>query len=101
MDTKITREDLCITVETVYDKPDGFIFDVEANMANGFEVFCSIHESPEDSDVCILDISNGLFVSWYKLSHLGRDIKSNIPDLKCLRKFIEAFKQASGNFVNI
>ena len=92
---KITRKHLCDTIQTMYSNMDTFFADVEANMAPGFEVFCSIKENPGDSDILIMDVTNGLYICWYKLYHVGRDIKSNIPDLTRLKMFIEAFKHAS------
>ncbi len=93
MDMKITRKDLCDTIQAIYSNMDSFLVDVEANMSPGFEVFCSIKGNPGDSDILIMDTTNGLYICWYKLYHVGRDMKSNIPDLNRLRIFIEAFKQ--------
>ena len=90
----ITREDFFTAVKASYETPEDFILDVERNNSEGFEVFCSISQNPEDSDILILHHETGKFLSWYKLEHLGRAIESNIQNLIELEEFIYYFKQA-------
>jgi hypothetical protein len=90
----ITREDLCTVVKAIYGMSEDFIEDVGKNSSDGFEVFCSIGENSTDSDILILNCETGQFVSWYKLWHVGRDIRSNIQNLTDLEKFIHDFKNS-------
>ena len=90
----ITREDLCTTVKAIYETPEEFIQDVEKNNSDGFEVFCSIAENPADSDILILNYVTGQFVGWYKLWHVGRDIRSNIQNSQDLTNFIQCFENS-------
>ena len=90
----ITREDFFTAVKASYETPEDFIQDVRRNNSEGFEVFCSIAQNPEDSDILILHCETGKFLSWYKLEHLGRAIESNIQSLIELEEFIYYFKKA-------
>lgn len=91
----ITREDLCTTVKAIYKTPEDFFQDVERNNSEGFEVFCSIAEDSADSDILILNYETGQFVGWYKLWHLGRDVRSNIQNSQELTKFLQGFENST------
>ena len=90
----ITREDFFSAVKASYETPEDFIQDVKRNNSEGFEVFCSIAQNPEDSDILILHYGTGKFLGWYKLEHIGRAIESNIQSPDELVKFIYYFKKA-------
>ena len=90
----ITREDLCNIVKEVYnDNTDKFLDDVENGCTGRFSVFCTINENSGTGDILILDNETNNFISWYKLTHLGRDIHSNITESSVLKEFIIAFKE--------
>lgn len=89
----ITREDLCKVVEEVYGDIDKFLDDVESGCVRRFSIFCTINESVGNGDILILDNETKEYLSWYKLSHLGRDIHTNIGIVSFLEDFIKAFKE--------
>lgn len=94
----ITREDLCRAVEKFYtfDKcfhVDKFFDDVEEDCTRRFNVFCTINESTGNGNILILDTETHQYISWYKLTHLGRDLHSNITNVTDLESFIKAFKE--------
>lgn len=89
----LTREDLCKVVKEVYGGIDKFLDDVEEDCIIRFSVFCTINESSGNGDVLILDRETHQYISWYKLSHLGRDLHTNIISYSFLKDFIYAFKE--------
>lgn len=89
----LTREDLCKVVKEVYGDIDKFLDDVEEDCIIRFSVFCTINESSGNGDVLILDRETHQYISWYKLSHLGRDLHTNIISYSFLKDFIYAFKE--------
>lgn len=89
----ITRETLCNVIKEFYNDIDSFLDDVEEDCVYRFGVFCKINESPGNSDVLILDSETQYFVLWYKLSHVGRCLETNIPDETTLKTFIKNFKE--------
>ena len=89
----ITRDDLCEVVKDIYGDIDKFLDDVEEDCTGRFSVFCTINESPGNGDILILDNETRQYISWYKLSHLGRDIHTNIIGVSFLEDFIKAFKE--------
>jgi len=89
----ITREVLCKIVEEVYGDIGKFLDDVESGCVRRFSIFCTINESVGNGDILILDNETKFYISWYKLSHLGRDIHTNIIGVSFLEDFIKAFKE--------
>ena len=89
----ITREDLCDVAQAIYGDIDKFLDDVEEGYTRQFSVFCTINESPGNGDVLILDNETHQYISWYKLSHIGRDLHTNIPFKIAAYEFIKAFKE--------
>lgn len=89
----ITREDLCKVVKEVYGDIDKFLDDVESGCIRRFSIFCTINESVGNGDILILDTETHQYISWYKLSHLGRDLHTNIPFKIAAYEFIKAFKE--------
>lgn len=89
----LTREDLCKVVKEVYGDIDKFLDDVEEDCIIRFSVFCTINESSGNGDVLILDRETHQYISWYKLSHLGRDLHTNIISYSFLKDFIYTFKE--------
>lgn len=95
----ITREDLCRAVEKFYTfdnffNVDMFFDDVENDCTRRFSVFCTINESSGNGNILILDTETHQYISWYKLTHLGRDLHTNISNINDLESFIKAFKEA-------
>lgn len=91
----VTREDLCDVVKEIYGDIDKFLTDVESDCMCRFNVFCTINDTPSDSDILILDNNTNCFISWYKLYHLGRDFHTNIESRWDLKSFIEQFKMCN------
>ena len=89
----ITREELCGVVKEVYGDIDKFLDDVESGCVRRFSIICTINESVGNGDILILDNETKFYISWYKLSHLGRDIHTNIIGVSFLEDFIKAFKE--------
>lgn len=94
----VTREDLNHVVEKIYGRNynitcyAAFLDDVElGGPTKRFSVFCTIGESVGNGDVLILDNETYNFISWYKLSHIGRDLHTNINRIFDLEEFIQAF----------
>lgn len=88
----ITRVELGKVVSDAYANPEQFFEDVQYGDVDSFSIFSSIDDDIADANVLILDSETSLFISWYKLQHLGRDLHSNIPDTDTLRDFIMRFK---------
>lgn len=89
----ITRDDLCEVVKDIYGDIDKFLDDVEEDCTIRFNVFCTINECPGNGDILILDNETRQYISWYKLSHIGRDLHTNIPFKIAAYEFIKAFKE--------
>ena len=89
----LTREDLCKVVTEVYGDIDKFLDDVESGCVRRFSIFCTINESVGNGDILMLDNETKFYISWYKLSHLGRDLHTNIIGYSFLKDFIYAFKE--------
>lgn len=89
----LTREDLCKVVKEVYGDIDKFLDDVEEDRIRRFSVFCTINESSGNGNVLILDRETHQYISWYKFSHLGRDLHTNINSEVELFEFISIFKE--------
>lgn len=94
----VTRDDLFNIVERVYgrirmeDCYDIFLNDVElGGPTKRFSVFCTLGESVGSGDVLILDNETNNFISWYKLTHIGRDLHTNIKGKFDLVNFVQAF----------
>ena len=90
----ITREELCDVIQWAYGNIDKFLDDVEEGCERQFSVFCTINECPGNGDILILDNETKQYISWYKLSHIGRDLHTNIPSKIVAYEFIKAFKEA-------
>lgn len=91
----ITREDFCKAVKEIYESTEKFLDDIENDCVYRFEIFKNIDETLYNGDVLILDHNTNLFVSWYKFTHLGRDLHSNISNINDLESFIKAFKECN------
>lgn len=62
------------------------------------EILLDVIERRENTKVFIIDYLNetvliydtvdDLYITWYKLTHIGRDIATNIPDVETLEHFI-------------
>ena len=90
----ITREDLTHAIKNVYGRNDltAFLDDVEfGGPTKRFSVFCTLGESVGSGDILILDNETNNFISWYKLTHIGRDLHTNINSINDLEEFIQAF----------
>lgn len=70
-------------VEYFYKAIENNIFD------DRFDVYCTVGESLENGTILIYDNDTGLYVRWYKLYHLGRDIGTNIPNDNVLHEFVD------------
>lgn len=90
----LTREQLCEVVKGIYSDFDKFLDDVEEDCVYSFNVYCSINESPGNGEILILEKETKQYISWYKLSHIGRDLETNIPTYSELVLFITRFKAA-------
>ena len=91
----ITREDFCKAVKEVYESTEKFLDDIENDCIYRFDIFKNIDETLYNGDVLILDHETNKFVSWYKFTHLGRDLHTNIETEKEIKEFIQAFKAAN------
>lgn len=89
----LTREDLNEIVKYIYGDVNKFLDDVEEDCTSRFSVFCTINECPGNGDILILDNETKQYISWYKLSHIGRDLHTNIPFKIAAYEFIKAFKE--------
>lgn len=90
----ITRDELCKVVKDIYGDVDKFLDDVEEDCIRRFGVFCTINEASGNGDILILDYETHQYISWYKLSHIGRDLHTNVPTITAAYEFIKAFKEA-------
>lgn len=65
-----------------------FLDKIEFEIINRFELFVSDGDSSGSGDVLLLDTETGLFIRWYKLTHIGRDLYTNIGNEKQLEIFL-------------
>lgn len=88
----IDRELVNEVAMDIYDGNYNLFFDeIERNGTADFTVFRSIGDAFYDGDVLILDNETNNFISWYKLTHIGRELHTNISTEEQLRKFIQKF----------
>ena len=88
MKTTITREMLVETVCKIFGDCDTFLDKIEFEIINRFELYVSNGDSVGSGDVLLLDTETGLFIKWYKLTHIGRDLYTNIENKKQLEIFL-------------
>ena len=88
MKTTITREMLVETVCKIFGDCETFLDKIEFEVINRFELFVSNGDSVGSGDVLLLDTETGLYIRWYKLTHIGRDLYTNIENKKQLEKFL-------------
>ena len=88
MKTTITREMLVETVCKVFGDCETFLDKIEFEVINRFELFVSNGDSTGSGDVLLLDTESGLYIRWYKLTHIGRDLYTNIENKKQLEIFL-------------
>lgn len=84
----ITREILVETVCKIFGDTETFLDKIEFEIINRFELFVSSGDSLGSGDVLLLDTTTGLYIKWYKLTHIGRDINTNIESIKDLEIFL-------------
>ena len=84
----ITREILVETICKIFGDTELFLDKIEFEIINRFELFVSNGDSLGSGDVLLLDTETGLYIKWYKLTHIGRDIDTNIKSEKELEKFL-------------
>lgn len=88
MTTNITREMLVETVCKIFGDCETFLDKIEFEVINRFELFVSNGDSTGSGDVLLLDTETGLYIRWYKLTHIGRDLNTNIENKKQLEIFL-------------
>ena len=84
----ITREVLIETICKIFGNCDTFLNKIEFDIINRFELYVLNGESTGSGDVLLLDTKSGLFIRWYKLTHIGRDLYTNISNKNQLEKFL-------------
>lgn len=83
------REELCSSVKAIFKSYDAFLDIVEdGGPITRFETLCTINESPSNSMTYIIDTETGFFIGWYKLTHIGRSLSTNIKNLNDLNEFL-------------
>lgn len=88
MTTNITREILVETICNIFGDCETFLDKIEFEIINRFELFVSNGDSVGSGDVLLLDTATGLYIRWYKLTHIGRDLYTNIKSEKQLQVFL-------------
>lgn len=88
MKTAITREILVETICEIFGDCETFLDKIEFEIINRFELFVSNGDSTGSGDVLLLDTETGLFIRWYKLTHIGRDLFTNINNREQLQMFL-------------
>lgn len=84
----ITRELLVETICKIFGDTELFLDKIEFEIINRFELFVSNGDSLGSGDVLLLDTETGLYIRWYKLTHIGRDIYTNIESKEELETFL-------------
>lgn len=84
----ITREILVETICKIFGDTERFLDKIEFEIINRFELFVTNGDSLGNGDVLLLDTTTGLFVKWYKLTHIGRDLDTNIKSKEELEMFL-------------
>ena len=84
----ITREILVETICKIFGDTELFLDKIEFEIINRFELFVSNGDSLDSGDVLLLDTMTGLYIKWYKLTHIGRDIDTNIKSKEELETFL-------------
>lgn len=83
------REELCSSVKAIFKSYDTFLDIIEdGGPVTRFETLCTINESPCNAMTYIIDTETGFFIGWYKLSHIGRSLSTNIKNLNDLNEFL-------------
>lgn len=88
MKTTITREMLVETVCKVFGDCETFLDKIEFEVINRFELYVSSAAYCYSGGVLLLDTETGLYIRWYKLTHIGRDLYTNIENKKQLEIFL-------------
>jgi hypothetical protein len=74
----ITRDLLCEKIKNVFGDYDTFLDLIEFGDSNRFELFVSNGDCVGSGNVLLLDLETGYFLRWYKLTHIGRDLYTNM-----------------------
>lgn len=99
----ITRYELCITIQDIYGNNayDKFLDHIEdGGPVTKFETLSTINESPSNAMTYILDVETHEYIGWYKLSHIGRDLHTNIETVENLKRFIYNYKKECERYDN-
>lgn len=75
---EITRYLLCEKIKNVFGDYDTFFNLIEFGESSRFELFVSNGDSVGSGDVLLLDLETNHFIKWYKLTHIGRDLYTNM-----------------------
>ena len=75
---KITRDILCEKIKNIFGDYDTFLDLIEFGESVRFELFVSNGDSVGSGDILLLDLETGYFLRWYKLTHIGRDLFTNM-----------------------
>ena len=83
----ITREQFSEAVENIFGvRLEKFLDVIELSKNNNDWIIQYYNET-----VLLYDTNSDLFVSWYKLTHIGRAIVSNIDSVETLYVFLNQF----------
>lgn len=95
----ITREDICTAISTAYNgNYELFLDDFESTDEIAFKEYNFICATSNDSgfngECIIIDTCSHLYLNWYKETHIGRCLKTNISDIDTLNRFFKNFYDA-------
>lgn len=95
----ITREDVCTAISAAYNGNYELFFDDFENTDEitfkEYNFICATsNDSGFNGECIIIDTCSHLYLNWYKESHIGRHLRTNIPDTDALDLFFKAFYDA-------
>lgn len=95
----ITREDIYTAIASVYGGNYELFFDdfesTDEITFKEYNFICATsNDSGFDGECIIIDTRSHLYLNWYKKSHIGRCLRTNISDTDTLNRFFKAFYDA-------
>lgn len=83
----MTRDEFTKVIENVFDNLDNFLDIVLYDLPIGYDL------ATADDEIYLVDREGHTYLNWYKPTHVGRDLHTNMTD-KQIIDFLEKLKAA-------
>ena len=80
----ISRDELCNEIKRIFGDCDKFLDIIEEDIPYGYHFF-----KYDGDEIYIIDTRKCKFINWYKLTHIGRDLHTDMKSKEELIKFLE------------